>query len=107
MPNPSNRLTVTLDEDSIDLLKRLQAFTKLTPAATVAILFPAHLEELWEYLTWMEQLPDGPSQLRSRGVHLLHSYGPQSLIEGIAQLDPTYKTEGQRFADSLKKTPGA
>ena len=102
MSDRPNRLTVTLDEDSIELLKRLEKFTKMPPAATVATLFPAHLEELWEYLGWMEQLPEGPSQLRSRGMHLIHNYGPQTLLQRIAELDPTYKTEGQRFAERIK-----
>ena len=103
MSDRPNRLTVTLDEDSIELLKRLQKFTKMTPSATVATLFPAHLQELWEYLTWLEQLPEGPSQLRSRAVHLIHNYGPASLLQDIARLDPTYKTEAQRFTEGLTK----
>lgn len=102
MTDRPNRLTVTLDEDSIDLLKRLQEFTRMTPASTVATLFPAHLHELWEYLTWLEQLPEGPSQMRSRGIHLIHNYGPENLVEKIAALDPSYKTEAQRFAERVK-----
>lgn len=103
MPNPPNRLTFALDEDSIELLKRLQKITRMTPANTVASLFPSHLNELWEYLTWLEQLPEGPSQMRSRGIHLIHSYGPQTLLQGIAQLDPNYKSEGQHFLDGISK----
>lgn len=102
MATKTNRFTIALDDDSTQLLKMLEEFTGLTPAQTVAKLFPSHLEELWAYVTWLQQLPEGPSRLRSLGCSLLQSYGPNSLIQDIKRLDPTYVTEGEEFAQGLK-----
>jgi len=99
MAAKNNRFTIALDDDSTDLLRALEQFTGLTPAQAVAKLFPAHLQELWEYLTWLKQL-EKPSRLYSIGCSLFQSYGPGSLIEDIKRLDPGYQTEGERFAAS-------
>jgi len=101
--NP-NRLTVALDEDSIQLLRKIEALTGLSPGATVAKLFPSHLEELWSYVAWLESLPDSDHALRHQGLHLLQSYGPLTLIDDIKRLDPTFKTPGERFAESANGT---
>lgn len=102
-----NRLTVTLDEDTIELLERLKKFTGMSPAQTVQKLIPSHLEELWVYLGWLEGLPEGPSKLRSLGTHLIHSYGPSSLIEDIKKIDPSFLTPNEQlsaqFANSGKE----
>lgn len=79
-----------LDDDSINLLKEIEALTGIEPLRVVAILFPSHLEELHYYLTWLEQLPEGPSKRRTLGLNLLHSYGPELLIDRIKELDPAY-----------------
>jgi hypothetical protein len=91
MAPKTNRFTIALDDDSVQLLKMMEEFTGLTPAQTIAKTFPSHLEEFWFYLTWLQQLPEGPSRLRSLGCSLLQSYGPSSLIQDIQRLDPTYK----------------
>jgi hypothetical protein len=80
-------MTLSLDEKSMDLLERLQAFTGMSPAQTIQKIFPAHLEELHAYLTWLERLPPGPSWQRTMGPLLLQSYGPESLIHGMKKLD--------------------
>ena len=104
MATQPNRLTLALDEDTIALLKRLEAFTGLSPAQTIAKLLPSHLQELWEYLTWLEQLPTGPSKRRSLGLNLIQNYGPDDLIDSIKRLDPTYETDGEKFVKSLSTT---
>lgn len=104
MSKQSNRFTVALDEDEVQLLERLKNFTNMSPAQTIQKLFPSHLEELWEYLTWLEQLPEGPSALRSMGKNLLHSYGPENLLQGIKRLDPTYQFESEKFEAGVKAT---
>jgi hypothetical protein len=98
MANKTHRFTIALDDDSNNLLRELEKFTGLSPSQTVAKLFPSHLEELWAYLTWLEQLPNGPSRVRSLGCALLQSYGPSSLVEDIKRLDPTYQTEAEKLA---------
>lgn len=96
------RMTVSLDETSMELLNNLEKFTGLSPAQTLQKIFPAHFGELCEYLTWLEQLPPGPSWQRTMGPNLLISYGPDNLINGIKKLDPTYQTEGEKLAAQLK-----
>ena len=96
------RLTLSLDEDSLSLLTELETFTGLSPAQTIQKLFPAHLEELHEYLRWLKQVPEGSSIQRNLGKYLLHNYGPDSLITAIKRVDPTYQTEAEKFSAGLK-----
>jgi hypothetical protein len=105
MAPKTNRFTIALDDDSTQLLKMMEEFTGFTPAQTIAKTFPAHLEEFWYYLTWLQQLPEGPSRLRSLGCSLLQSYGPNSLVEDIKRIDPEYKAESDKLATS-RKTEG-
>lgn len=104
MATQPNRLTLALDEDTIALLKSLEAFTGLSPAQTIAKLLPSHLPELWEYLTWLEQLPEGPSKRRSLGLNLIQNYGPDDLIDGIKRIDPTFVTEGEKLTAGIAAT---
>lgn len=87
MSNPSSRITVTLDPEQTELLKSLQAFTGLSPAQTIQKIFPAHLQELHAYLSWLQNLPKDSSLKSTVGPHLLQSYGPESLIQGMEKLD--------------------
>ena len=98
------RLMISLDDDSLELLRRLEAFTGLSPAQTIQKIFPAHVQELWEYLTWLEQLPKTRSVQRDLGPFLLHSYGPDSLIDAIKRIDPTYQTDGDKFDSGLRNS---
>lgn len=97
------RFMISLDDDSAELLTRLQTHTGLSPAQTMQKLLPAHLEELHTYLDWLEQLPDDSRMLKKLGPHLLQSYGPTTLIQDIKRLDPNYITEGEKFAANLHK----
>lgn len=87
MSNQSSRITVTLDPEQTELLKSLQAFTGLSPAQTIQKIFPAHMQELHAYRDWLQNLPKNSSLKSTMGPHLLHSYGPESLIQGMAKLD--------------------
>lgn len=81
------RFMISLDDDSAELLESLQKFTGLSPAQTIQKIFPAHLPELHAYMSWLQQLPKDSSLKSTVGPHLLHSYGPESLIKGMAKLD--------------------
>lgn len=81
------RFMISLDDDSAELLTSLQAFTGLSPAQTIQKIFPAHLQELHGYLSWLQQLPKDSSLKSTMGPHLLQSYGPESLIQGMEKLD--------------------
>ena len=87
MLNQSSRITVTLDPEQTELLKSLQTFTGLSPAQTIQKIFPAHMQELHAYRDWLQNLPKDSSLKSTVGPHLLQSYGPESLIQGMAKLD--------------------
>lgn len=102
MPSTKPRLNLTLDEDTMALLRWLSAATKVPETSIVNKLLSSHLNELWEYRTWLEQLPEADERRRSLGVNLLVSYGPDDLITGLKRLDPSYETEGERFEREMK-----
>lgn len=83
------RMTLSLDEQSMDLLERLQAFTGMSPAQTIQKIFPTHLGGLHTYLIWLQQLPKDTSLKSMMGPHLLHTPGVD-LIARIKEIDPTY-----------------
>ena len=85
------RFMISLDDDSAELLTRLQAFTGLSPAQTIQKIFPAHLNELHAYLSWLQNLPKDSSLKSTVGPHLLQSYGPESLTKGMEKLDQAGK----------------
>lgn len=96
------RVMLSISDDSMELLRRLETHTKLSPAQTIQYLFPAHLPELYAYLEWLEQLPEESSLQRDFGPFLIHNYGPEGLISAIKRVDPTYQTEADKFAAGLK-----
>lgn len=102
MATQPNRITLPLDESSIALLKRIESLTGSTAPQTIGKLWPSHLADLWEYVTWLEQLPEGPGRLRSLGENMLQSYGPETLVESIKRVDPAYVTEGEKSALAIK-----
>lgn len=87
VPARKPRMTLSLDDQSMDLLENLQKFTGMSPAQTIQKIFPAHLYELHAYLSWLQNLPKDSSLKSTMGPHLLTSYGPESLIQGMAKLD--------------------
>ena len=97
----TSRVTVTLTPEETELFKRLKAFTGLSPAQAIQKLLPSHLEELWAYLAWLEKLSERPTNAQKLGPYLLQSYGPETLIQGIKHLDPTYETEGEKFVNRV------
>lgn len=103
MPVSPNRLTVTLDADSLELLRRIEKITAMSPSATLTKLLSSHLGELWTYVEWFEQLPDDAASkaLQHRARYLPQNYGPGSLIDDIKELDPTYQTPAEKLAEQV------
>lgn len=96
------RFMISLNEEDAGILTALEKFTGLSPAQTIQKLFPAHLEELTTYLTWLETLDLKDGSFKSTmGPHLLRSYGPESLSAGIKKLDPGYVSDAEKFAKDL------
>ncbi|WP_449412063.1 hypothetical protein [Pandoraea soli] len=97
MPSTKPRLNLTLDEDTMALLRWLSATTKVPETSIVNKLLSSHLTELWEYRTWLDQLPKDNERLKALGANLLVSYGPDDLVTGLKRLDPSYETTEERF----------
>jgi hypothetical protein len=101
MPTEKKRVTLTLDESTAELLAWLSHTTELTESGIINRLLGSHMEELWEYRTFMEQLPKGGREW-SLGLNLLVSYGPDDLVTGLKRVSPRYKTLTEKFAKQVK-----
>lgn len=93
-----------LDDDSIELLRRVENLTGMSPAKIIKTLWPSHLEELFIYVEWLEELAERPGKARNLGRYLLQSHGPETLIEGIKRLDPTYEIPSEKLAAKRAKS---
>lgn len=93
-------ISVELDDDFVELLTALGKETGLSPSDIVRKLLPAHINELWEFRIYLDGLlHDSPQRERAR--YAIHNYGPDTLIDAIKRLDPTYKTVGERFEEGI------
>ena len=101
MTNEEEKIELILDADSAELLESLATETGLTRGEIIAKLLPAHHEELWAYREWLRSVPPSETELHSRGVLLIHNYGPGNLIDDIAQIDPTFRAPAQQFKAEL------
>lgn len=78
--NGFNTIAITLDDDLVELFRRLTVHTGMTAPEVIRKLIPAHVADLWEVDRYLEQLPKS-SPLNDRARHLLNNYGPGSLID--------------------------
>jgi hypothetical protein len=102
MPSAKPRLNLTVDEDTMALLRWLSNATGVPETSIVTKLMTSHLTELWEYRTWLEQLPENDERLKSLASNLLVSYGPDDLVTGLKRLDPAYETMDEKFMQKMK-----
>lgn len=91
-----NRVNLSLDVETFQLLKEVSDQSGDSVAGIVSTMLEAHMQELSEYVIWMESLEPG-SRKHEFGKGFIKNYGPESLIEAIKQFDPTYKTKGEEF----------
>ena len=86
------RLTVSIEKNSLSILRDLEEVTGLSPAQVVQRLAMSHMRELLEYHQWLKSIPANEDSLRARlGPTLLHAYGCRGLIQAIKDVDPTFK----------------
>jgi hypothetical protein len=86
MPTDKQRIMVSLDEATYELLQNLNEMTGVPISTIIVKVLGGHLHELWEYHDWLKRQPKG-SRNRSLGVNLLQSYGPDALLDGVRRLD--------------------
>lgn len=91
-----NRVNLSLDAETYQLLKEVSDQSGDTVAGIVSTLLGSHMEELSEYVIWMESLKQG-SRKHDFGKGFIKNYGPEDLVQAIKQFDPTYITKGEEF----------
>lgn len=97
---------ITLNEDMAEIMARLATRTGMTIAVITNHLLGFHLPELHELEVFLEAHPAGAGSLHEQGVNLMQSYGPESIMEGIARIAPHYQTLAARFEREMNEAIG-
>jgi len=103
MSEERNRVNLSLDSGTLDILKEAANHSGVKVAGIVSRLLGAHMSELAEYLEWMDAQAKG-SRKHEYGKNLLVSYGPESLVEAIRQIDPTWKFKCEEFEEGIRSS---
>jgi hypothetical protein len=98
---------ITLNEDMAEIMERLATRTGMTIAVIANHLLGSHLPELHELDAFLEVHPAGAGLFHERGVNLMQSYGPESIMEGIARIAPHYQTLAARFEREMDEAIGS
>jgi hypothetical protein len=94
---------INLDDDTSELYEQLTRLTGLAPADLISRQLSAHHAEGHELLALVTAHPE----LREQAANLLESYGPESLMVGIARIAPRgYVTMVERFERDLNDALG-
>jgi hypothetical protein len=97
----------TLNEDLAEIMERLATRTGMTITTITNHLLGSHLPGLHELDAFLEVHPAGAGSLHEQGVNLMQSYGPESIIEGIARIAPHYQTLAARFEREMDEAIGS
>jgi hypothetical protein len=88
---------ITLNEDTAAIIAKLTAHTGLSSTAITNRLLSGLLPELHEIDAFLEAHPAGAGSLHEQGANLIQSYGPESIMDGIARIAPEYESLAARF----------
>ena len=102
MPSTKQRVNLTLDDDTYEMLSCASKLTGVPVAGIVTRFLGAHMEELSEFMRWLEAQEE-ESRKHKFGKNFLISYGPETLIEAIRQIDPAWKFASELFEEGLTK----
>lgn len=95
-------MKIDLHEETAELIAWHANASGLSASDMVGKLLGAHLAELWELRTFMEQFVTCSTE-RKRTINLLLSYGGgESIMQGIQHIDPRYQTLQERFTQLLR-----
>jgi hypothetical protein len=98
---------ITLNEDTAAIIAKLTAHTGLSITAITNRLLTGHLPELHEINAFLEAHPPaGAGSLHEQGANLIQSYGPESIMDGIARIAPHYETLAARFDREMNEVIG-
>jgi hypothetical protein len=98
---------ITLNEDMAEIMERLATHTSMDIATIANHLLSSHLPELHELDAFLEGDPAGAGSLHEQGLNLMRSYGPESIVEGIARIAPHYQTLAARFEHEMDEAIGS
>lgn len=98
---------IALNEDMAEIIARIATRTSMTIAVITNHLLGSHLPELHELDAFLEVHPAGAGSLHEQGVNLMQSYGPESLMDGIARIAPHYQTLAARFEREMDEASGS
>jgi hypothetical protein len=90
-----------------EIMARLATRTGMTITVITNHLLGSHLPELHELDAFLELHSAGAGSLHEQGVNLMQSYGPESIIEGIARIAPHYQTLAARFEREMDEVIGS
>jgi hypothetical protein len=95
------RLSLQLDPDLYDLLETVSEKSGVSVSRLIrgALLF--RLEDFHAFNEWIDTQPPGSKQ-RFEGIEVLKSPGPASILDDIKRIDPSYKTTGDKVAETLR-----
>ena len=101
------KTTIKLDHDTADLFRRIAAQANLTISDIGNRLLSSHLPEMHELEAFLEENPARSDSLHERGLNLIQSYGPESIMDGIARIAPAgYATLAARFEREMNEVIG-
>jgi hypothetical protein len=96
--NMAQGITISLDEDTAAIIAKLAAHTGLSASDIISRLVDGYLAPLHEINAFLEAHPPaGAGSLHEQGANLIQSYGPESIMDGIARIAPQYETLAARF----------
>lgn len=99
----TQRISINLDEDTATIMAKLAAHTGLTASDIMIRLADGHLPELHEINAFLDAHPAGAGSLHEQGANLIQSYGPESIMDGIARIAPQYETLAVRFEREMNE----
>jgi hypothetical protein len=95
-------MKIRLQDEVAELIAWHSNASGLSASDVIGKLLGAHMAELWELRTFMEESVICSAQ-REQAINLLQSYGGgESIMQGIERIDPMYQTLQARFVQSLR-----
>lgn len=98
---------INLDEDTAAIIAKLAAHTGLTANDIICRLVDGHLPELHEIDAFLDAHPAGAGSLHEQAANILISYGPETIMDGIARIAPLYETLAARFDREVSEVIGS
>jgi hypothetical protein len=95
---------ITLNEDLADIIAKLADHTGMSITAITNRLMGGLLPPMHELNAFLEMHPAaGAGSLHEQAANLIQSYGPESIMDGIARIAPHWETLAARFEREMRE----